>query len=548
MRDYDVAVLGGGLMGSMAAVMLRRRGLRTLVLEARPRDREMKVVVGEAITEGTSVFLRHEIGLTDWLKANTFRKFGFDFVTLPRDGSTPERLEDCHELLLSTTPLEKIPTALSKLIPTYHVERTGMKRHVAELAASAGADYLHGATVEHVELGESGARHTVHYSADATPAQASCRWVLDCSGRRTVLGRQLGITHPKPELNSAAVWNRFENVCNDPAVWRTFHGVDRRRHTIHMTGHGFWIWWIHQNPKLTSVGISYDRDVHQPNVKTDDRGFWEMMRKFPPVMPLLEGARALEPFQYYAHLPYQSEHWLSERCYALIGDAVWFTDALYSIGIETACRQLINLMPVLMASVGGERPCSKTTARLNTEFQRTQASVLHLNHFKYKEGWHRPHVLVQTALYELGEIAELYYLQRKEKWTAEEQLKHYKLQWHCPKAVKRLRDFLADSIADGDRDLEPGAPLLKRALLPGPIVYRATWPLWNLPGATPYFFKLIRGWAHSERRSQRSRLWPNALRMMASSPSSLPARARALFAPAPLQIESRVAAGGQPSI
>ena len=31
-----------------------------------------------------------------------------------------------------------------------------------------------------------------------------------------------------------------------------------------MTGPGFWIWWIHQSKDMTSVGVSYDRDQHQP--------------------------------------------------------------------------------------------------------------------------------------------------------------------------------------------------------------------------------------------------------------------------------------------
>ena len=183
-----------------------------------------------------------------------------------------------------------------------------MNRHVAELAAQKGADFRWGASVEQVELGEP---NVVHFAENGEVKRLSCQWVLDASGRRTVLGRQLGITHPSAGLNTASVWNRFENVESDPAFWRTFRGVDRRKHTIHFTGPGFWIWWIHQKGGMTSVGVSYDREQWNPDVKSEDHGFWEMIRQFPPVARALEGARTHEPYQYYAHLPYRSEHWIS---------------------------------------------------------------------------------------------------------------------------------------------------------------------------------------------------------------------------------------------
>ena len=44
-------------------------------------------------------------------------------------------------------------------------------------------------------------------------------------------------------------------------------------------------------------------------------------RWIPPVVDALKMARPLEPYQYYAHLPYRSEHWISDQRYALIGDA-----------------------------------------------------------------------------------------------------------------------------------------------------------------------------------------------------------------------------------
>lgn len=509
--DFEVAIIGGGLIGSMAGVMLQRRGVRTLILEGRPAGKEQKVVVGEAITEGSSLFLRHEIGLGDWLGEHAFRKFGFCFVVRPRSGAEPRVIEDCHELLLSTSPLEHIPKALERLIPTYHVERTSMNHHTAELARAAGACYLDGAHVERVELGDGA--HRVDYTLGGEHRQARCRFILDASGRRTFLGRQLGIIRWVKELDTAAVWNRFSGVCRDPEVWRSFHGIDRRRHTIHFSGPGFWIWWIHQSDQLTSVGVSYDKAVHQPNVKTGDLGFGEMIRKFPPVTALLEGARALEPYQSYAHLAYVSDHWVDGRGYALLGDAAWSTDALYSVGVETACRQLVNVIPMVVATVRGHAPAPAAFGRLNQEFVRCARAVVAVNRFKYSHAWGDPHLLMQTAVYELGEIAALYHLQRRSRWIPKLQARHYRLQWYSPRKLRALERFLAGSLKDAGRE-QPGA-LLKKALLPGKVIYRATWPLWRVPGGTPYFFRLIRGWAYSERLAQRSRLWPDALSFMA---------------------------------
>jgi flavin-dependent dehydrogenase len=418
--------------------------------------------------------------------------------------------------LLSLTPLEKIPGAFSRLIPTYHVERTSMNAQVARMSIDAGAQRIAGASVENVELGERD--HVVHYALGAEPKQLRCGWVLDCSGRRSFLGRQLGITRPVKTLDTASVWNRFRGVNDDKRFWATFRNVDRRRHTIHMTGPGFWIWWIHQRDDLTSVGISFDKAQHAPDVKGEDHGFWEMMAKFPPVLEALRGATPLEPYQYYAHLPYRSDHFVSQKGYAMVGDAAWFVDALYSIGIETACRQLTALAPLIVRACREQKVCARTVDKLNLEFDYTQTAVIELNAFKYKEAWGRPHTVMQTALYELGEIAELYHMQDKRRWRPSVTDKHYRLQWGCPIRLAKLRSFQREALADGERDLEDGA-LLQKALLPGWAVYGITWPLWKLPNARPWFFQLTRAWGFVERAAQRWRLLPDGLTWMASRPT-----------------------------
>lgn len=512
-----VVVIGGGLFGSMTALMLARRNIDVVVLEAREDGAPLKHAVGEAITEGSSIFLRHEMGLDDWLAANTFRKFGFDFLLLPESGETPRRMEDCHELLLSLTPLEKTP-ALQRLIPTYHVDRTNMDAEVRSRAIAEGVDYRNGASVTSVDIGDG--EHHVHYRRGDEDRVLTCNWVMDCSGRRCVLGRQLEIHEKVEALPTAAIWNRFKNVDASMETWSTFGNVDRRRHTVHFAGHGFWFWWIHQNDGMTSVGVSFDKRLHQPDIKAADRGFSEMLDKFPVVRDLLRDAEPLEDYHYLAHLPFRSEHWLSTQGYALIGDAGWFVDALYSTAIETAARQLMIVVPMIVDQLAGKAPCPDETARVNEEFSYLQKAALAHNRFKYEYAWGNPRAFFQIALYELAEIAELYHLQRKSDWQPGTLAKHYRLQWGSKRRLESLESFLENSRGDP----MPAGALLKKSLSPGPVIYHATWPLWRIPGMSPYFFIITRVWGFVERYAQRFSLFPDFLSLMANRrPPQLPA-------------------------
>src|SRR5262249_38325951 len=130
--------------------------------------------------------------------------------------------------------------------------------------------------------------------------------------------------------------------------------------------------------------------------------------------------------------------------------------------------------------------------------------------------WHRPHVVMQTALYELGEIAELYHMQCPTQWKPDVLEKHYRLQWSTEARATAQRRFQESALADGERDLADGK-LLKKALLPGKRVLAVTWPLWKLPHARPWFFMLTRAWGFAERIAQRSRIFPDGLRWMAGT-------------------------------
>ena len=121
------------------------------------------------------------------------------------------------------------------------------------MSQAEGADYRYGAHVEHVALNEhaqaGGQPHEVRYTRDgegtAHPLSLGRRLQRPTD---SVVASAGAVSPGDFRLDTASVWNRF-GVSADPAIWRGFHGIDRRKHTVHMTGPGFWIWWIHQRAK-----------------------------------------------------------------------------------------------------------------------------------------------------------------------------------------------------------------------------------------------------------------------------------------------------------
>lgn len=332
--DYDVIIIGGGFSGSATALLLKRwlPSLRILLIERRD---EQPRKVGESTVEISGLFLSRVLGLHDYL----YREH------LPKNGL---RYWFANSETTALADMSEIGGARNSLVPSYQLDRAKLDQHVQGLAAEAGVEIARPATVREIEL--SWPQSSVTYKTAAGKTQTTARWVIDASGRQTILSRQLDLKQVNEQHPINSAWSRWTGVKDLDGV--AVRGDDprapklpnincaRRLATNHFMGYGWWCWVIPLSGGETSVGLTWDpRLLDLPNEsapagRSADH-YENFVRRAPGLKELLADAEMMDDFQSYAHLPYYSTAYAGKG-WALVGDAAAFIDPYYSMGLDHA--------------------------------------------------------------------------------------------------------------------------------------------------------------------------------------------------------------------
>ena len=329
-RDrYDVVIIGGAFSGASSALLLRRwlPNCRVLIIE---REEHFGRKMGEATVEVSACFLHRVLGLYDYLSREQLPKHGLRYWFT--DG--PERT--LYEM--AEVGGRDLPS-----VPSFQLDRSKLDTHLLAMAGVAGAEICRPAKVKSLEHGWPNSRVTIA-GADGEHEVVS-RWIIDASGRRSFIARQLRLRQRVDKHPTAAVWARWENVADmdGPAVIGPDPRVNplpklqmsRRLATNHFCGYGWWCWVIPLPHGQTSVGVVYDKKLFK---LTGDGHLRDRYRDFVTKMPglreLLSGAEMCEDdFLALGHLPYKTSRYMQPG-WALVGDAASFMDPFYSPGLD----------------------------------------------------------------------------------------------------------------------------------------------------------------------------------------------------------------------
>ena len=326
---FDVVICGGGLAGLTLARQLRRSHPDLSVLVAERTERPLPdsaFKVGESSVEMGSQYLER-LGLKDYLVENHLFKFGLRFFA--GGGQLP--IEDRPE----------IGPAQEPIVPSYQLDRGVFESDLRGMIEEDGAILLEGAKVGEVAFGEGEDDHRVELSQDGETASVACRWVIDATGRASLLRKRKKLTRGN-KYSANASWFRIEGKLDitemAPPERRDWHDVEwaphRWRSTNHLMGPGYWAWIIPLGTGNTSIGVvAHDSHVPFEDVRTLENTLAFLEREEPHFAQALKAHKILDfrCLKNYSHNV--ARGWSAER-WALVGEAGAFADPLYSPGTD----------------------------------------------------------------------------------------------------------------------------------------------------------------------------------------------------------------------
>ncbi|GAP37228.1 NAD(P)/FAD-dependent oxidoreductase [Piscinibacter sakaiensis] len=329
----DVLVVGGGPGGSTIAALLARQGRQVVLLE---KAQHPRFHIGESLLPGNRR-LFEALGVQDEVDRIGMPKYGIEFVAPDGPLRTVVNFGEGWDPALDRA---------------WQVRRSELDELLFRHAARQGAQTLEGACVTGIDFDAEGA--TVHARLDdGAPRRWRARFVVDASGRDTLLARQLDSKRRNPKHASTALFAHFRQA-------RRLEGRNEGHISICWFEHG-WFWFIPLADGTTSVGaVCWPYYLKQRDKPLKDF-FFETLAMCPELSDRLRGAELVDDTVHATgNFSYESTHAAGER-YLMIGDAFGFIDPMFSSGVYLAMQGAFDGADYVATAL--DRPAALPAAR-----------------------------------------------------------------------------------------------------------------------------------------------------------------------------------------
>ncbi|HWT10003.1 MAG TPA: NAD(P)/FAD-dependent oxidoreductase [Roseomonas sp.] len=304
----DVLIIGGGPAGATAATLLAEKGRHVVLLE---KDRHPRFHIGESLLP-LNLRIFERLGVADRMAAIGVHKPGARFVS-DEHGS--------HTAFSFAAGLNQDYTY------AYQVRRSQFDEVLFTRAREAGADAREGVRVLDVTLDARGGHQVTARDADGATLAFRPRYVIDASGRDTMLATRMGSKARNPHNNTAAIYGHFRGVA-------PFGAAEDGNITIHLFDEG-WFWMIPLPDGVMSIGVVSNPDFFKRRRGEPRDFFLQTLRTVPSVARRIDGAELIGDVTTTGNYSYAStvmhgDGWL------MAGDSYAFIDPVFSSGVLLA--------------------------------------------------------------------------------------------------------------------------------------------------------------------------------------------------------------------
>jgi flavin-dependent dehydrogenase len=325
-RHADVAIIGAGPAGSVAAALLRRQGHSVCVIE---RQHFPRFSIGESLLPQSMAYLEEAGMLRAVVEAGFQYKNGAHFVR--GDVTSTYDFRDKHSAGWGTT---------------YQVERAVFDKILIDCAAGQGVDVRFGDQVVAMQTGDAPSLDVRTEQGEAYRVHA--RFVLDASGFGRVLPRLLNLEAPSSMPPRSAL---FTHVRDSLAAGST----DRNKIWVvtHPEHHDVWYWMIPLADGRSSVGVVAPSAFLEMPESEREATLRALIRAEPNLCRLIGDAPFLMPARTIGGYSANVER-LHGPGFALLGNAGEFLDPVFSSGVTIALRSAAMAAEVLGRQLRGE--------------------------------------------------------------------------------------------------------------------------------------------------------------------------------------------------
>jgi flavin-dependent dehydrogenase len=338
---YDVAIIGGGPAGSTAAALLARAGRRVILFE---RERFPRFHIGESLLPfSMKAFTR--LGLHEkFLSAGFMKKYGGEIFGACTERGTKFYFKDGFR---------------SQTDHAYQVTRSDFDKVLLDHAVECGARVHEETSVETIEFTSDEARllwqargahevgsarcgrrgDTSQRDVPTMKGEVRARYVIDASGRRSVLGKKFNIKKTYDHLHKLSIFAHYDGVSRAEGIDGTL--------TVLIRGLDRWFWIIPLTAERTSIGVVLDSDTFKKSKLSAEDFLERALTEQPIIAKRMTNARRVSQVYIEADFSYRSAKLHGDR-WLLAGDAAGFIDPIFSSGVFLAvfsgeqCADVMN--------------------------------------------------------------------------------------------------------------------------------------------------------------------------------------------------------------